>query len=78
MVGAYRRQCLKIREADAADEDMVEGKTEHAWFMNRRVEFVVTRNREVKVHPETGEPPQLPAADRRSQTAHESRSGVRT
>lgn len=41
-------------EGYGASRPLVEGKTEHAWFMNRRVEFVVTRNRQQKVHPETG------------------------
>lgn len=42
-------------EGYGASRPLVEGKTEHAWFMNRRVEFVVTRNRQEKIHPETGE-----------------------
>lgn len=43
-------------EGYGASRPLVEGKTEHDWFMNRRVEFVVTRNRQVKVHPVTGDP----------------------
>lgn len=42
-------------EGYGASRPLVEGKTEHAWFMNRRVEFVVTRQRQEKLHPETGE-----------------------
>jgi outer membrane protein OmpA-like peptidoglycan-associated protein len=42
-------------EGYGASKPLVEGKTEHAWFMNRRVEFVVTRNRVIKVDPTTGE-----------------------
>lgn len=42
-------------EGYGASRPLVEGKTEHAWFMNRRVEFVVTRERHEKLHPETGE-----------------------
>lgn len=42
-------------EGYGSSRPLVEGKTEHAWFMNRRVEFVVTRQRHEKLHPETGE-----------------------
>lgn len=45
-------------EGYGSSRPLVEGKTEHAWFMNRRVEFVVTRNRVEKANPENGEPPQ--------------------
>lgn len=43
-------------EGFGSTRPLVEGSTEHAWFMNRRVEFVVTRNRKVVVDPETGAP----------------------
>lgn len=42
-------------EGFGASRPLVEGNNERAWFMNRRVEFVVTRNRTVKVNAETGE-----------------------
>ena len=38
-----------------SERPLVEGNDEHSWFMNRRVEFVVTRNRQVRVNAATGE-----------------------
>lgn len=48
-------------EGFGSSRPLVEGDTEHAWFMNRRVEFVVTRNRQITVDPKTGAPISVPA-----------------
>jgi hypothetical protein len=42
-------------EGFGSSRPLVDGKDEHSLFMNRRVEFVVTRNRKVRLNPETGQ-----------------------
>ena len=42
-------------EGFGSTRPLVDADNERAWFMNRRVEFVVTRNRTVKVNADTGE-----------------------
>jgi outer membrane protein OmpA-like peptidoglycan-associated protein len=49
-------------EGFGSSRPLVEGDTERAWFMNRRVEFVVTRNRKIVVNRETGAPIERPGS----------------
>lgn len=58
-------------EGYGSSRPLVDADNEGAWFMNRRVEFVVTRNRTVKVNADTGElsgeqPPVAPVFGRDS------------
>ncbi len=41
-------------EGFGSERPLVEGSGERTWFMNRRVEFIVTRNRQEKYDPESG------------------------